>query len=996
MKLAVVGSRGYTNQSRMRQVFEKYIAQYGADNLTIVSGGCPKGADFLGKQIALEIGLLYEEHAPAHAKHNQHCVLPQDSYNKAYNVGNFFQRNTEVAKSCDHEVPQKKRDYSEVFLMIEKGKLLETCQKSLGQKGIDDETHNKRLMLEMKEIDAQNEHEYFLGLYEKKVRYSENQNNLLIPYLLGIVEQFNIAKQPAYVYGESPDIDVDFLPMIRDYLKQVWAPKEFGVDKVCNIGSYNTFGIKSSLINMARVFGKSRSEVLEITKQLDLKDDEGKTLTWDKALELYPDLKKYCENEDYKEVAEAARRLIGRNNSMGKHAGGLIISSTRIDNFVPLVKDKDGTPLSAWVEGLHGQDLGPMGLVKFDLLVITNLMQIALACKIIKERYKLTSICALPGQQDWSDVSYLDDPKSIDMANKGDLKCVFQFDSMGIRQMAKAGGVTSFDDLVAYTSLYRPGPLGMKMQERYIERKRGREPYEVHPILKPYLGVTYGVLVYQEQVMQILHVVGDIPLKDCEIARKAISKKKVELFSKFMEMFVINGQKNLGWDEEQVKNLWDQIACFAEYGFNRSHACAYTYISSRLLWLKAHYPLEFFAAILSCEDQSEKLKEYKLEAERHNVKIMPVDVNKSGVKFQIVGNTLSLDHDWIYFGLSNIKGVGEAVAQRIVDNQQYNSFTEFLTKFGTDAGVMKPLIGLRVFKEAAPVDLFKYYEWFKNAWKRRTDRTKRVEKRCEELTTSLKELLPPSLHEELAVFTTESLVKTHHILNSNEGWPNGECPNLDASIQWADEDGMVYFLYDDIAEIHKQYHRSVDNYNKKIEVNGDTPDRAEFNPESIEVDEELVRIYNSLEDSETAYYGFLWTHPLERSPDYAGGMTFETHRQDAMSHPINPVEVRIKQAEKTTAKNKKTEYYLLQLEDACGELQQCQVWMDDWERFGEDLIEGALVRIRVKAPDGGFRRYTMESFPRNKKHLTPKRKEDDIRVFVMRRGPEDERKVVAE
>lgn len=856
--------------------------------------------------------------------------------------------------------------------------------KGLGQPYID------RLQSELKEIDAQNEHHYFLDLHQKKVRYPQNQNNLLVPYLLSVVDDFDITKPAAYSYGEFPDIDVDYLPMVRDHLKNKWAPDTYGVEKVSNIGSYNTFGIKSSLINMARVFNRSRSEVLEITKQLDLKDDEGKTLTWEKALELYPDLKKYCEaNPD---VADAARRLINRNNSMGKHAGGLIVSSKRIDNFIPLVKDKDGTPLSAWVEGLHGQDLGPMGLVKFDLLVVTNLMQIALACKIVKERYNLTNICALPGQQDWSDVSYLNDPKSIDMANKGDLKCIFQFDSQGIRQMAKAGGVTSFDDLVAYTSLYRPGPLGMKMQEHYIERKRGREPYELHEILKPFLGVTYGVLVYQEQVMQILHVVGDIPLKDCEIARKAISKKKIELFSKYMEMFVINGQKNLGWDEEQVKNLWDQIACFAEYGFNKSHACAYTYISSRLLWLKAHYPLEFFAAILSCESQSEKLKEYKLEAERHGIKIMPVDINNSGVKFQIVGNSLSLEHDCIYFGFSNIKGVGEEVSQRIVDSQPYTDFTDFLTRFGTDDRVIKPLLGLRVFKDASPIDLYKYYEWFKKTRKSLVDRKKRLEKRCEELTVALKECLPPSLHK-LAVFTPEALSKICHMLQTGDGWPEGECPALDHQIQWTDEDGMVYCLYEDIAEIHKQYHRSVDNYNKKVEIGGDTPDREDFRPEEIELSDELTRIYNSLEESETAYYGFLWTHPLERSPDYEGGMTFEDHRADAEKHPVNPVEVRIKQVEKKIAKNKKTEYYLLQLEDACGELQQCQVWMDDWERFGEDLQEGALVRMKVKAPDGGFRRYTMESFPRNKKHLTPKRKADDIRVVVMRRGVEDEKTV---
>jgi hypothetical protein len=885
--------------------------------------------------------------------------------------------------------------------MSEREELLSLLEAAMDKTGHgQDKIYVDRLTLELREIDAQNEYGYFLDLHKKNLRYPENQHNLLVPYLLGVVPDFDINKPPAYTYGEFPDIDVDYLPMVRDYLKNKWAPEAFGVERVSNIGSYNTFGIKSALQNMARVFNKSRHEIVDLTTQLGLKDEDGKALTWDKALEMYPALKKYCEENP--EVADAARRLINRNNSMGKHAGGLIVSSSRIDNFVPLVKDKDGTPLSAWVEGLHGQDLGPMGLVKFDLLVITNLMQIALACKLIKERHGLTSICAMPGQKDWSDTSYLNDPKALAMADRGDLKCIFQFDSQGIRQMAKAGGVTNFEDLVAYTALYRPGPLGMKMQERYIERKRGRESYDIHPLLEPILGVTYNVLCYQEQVMQVLNVVGDIPLKDCEIVRKAISKKKVKLFTKYKEMFIRNGQKNLGWGEEEVKNLWDQIECFAEYGFNRSHACAYTYISSRLLWLKAHYPLEFFAAILSCESQPEKIKEYKHEADKQGVRIMPVDINKSGVTFQIVGKTLDLTKDWIYYGLSNVKGVGESVAQRIVDNQEYLDFTDFLTRFGTDASVMKPLIGLRVFKEAPPLHLYKYYEWFKDIRKKREDRKKRFEKRCAELTADLKELLPPSLHH-LAVFTPEALEQIKRMIGRPEGlipgenpwpdqdkWPTGECPNLDEYIQCQDEDGGMYYLWDDIEFVHKQYRRSADNYNKKVAADT-TFGQNDFNPDEIDVDEDLARIYASAEESEKAFYGFLWTHPLEKSPSYEGHMTFEDYRNEQLI--VGPVECRILSSEEKESKNKKTKYWLLKVEDANSEEAFVQVWSDDWERFGEELTATPtykpLVRLKLKAPDAGFKRYTLNSPPRHQRWKLPKDKSLDDRVVVMKAPPED-------
>jgi DNA polymerase-3 subunit alpha len=216
---------------------------------------------------------------------------------------------------------------------------------------------------------------------------------------------------------------------------------------------------------------------------------------------------------------------------MGVHAGGLIIANQPLYDLVPLVKRKDNPQASAWVEGLHGQDLGPVGLVKFDLLVISNLLQIARCCEMVKKRHGLDGICNKPGEPDWTDVpKWRNDKTALDMANIGDLKCIFQFDSEGMRGLVRAGGVDRFEDLVAYTALFRPGPLGMKMQERYVERKRGRETYILHPLVKPILEKTYGVLTYQEQIMRILNVVGEIPLKDCELVRKAISKKKVEGF----------------------------------------------------------------------------------------------------------------------------------------------------------------------------------------------------------------------------------------------------------------------------------------------------------------------------------------------------------------------------------------------------------------------------------------------------------------------------------
>jgi hypothetical protein len=449
-------------------------------------------------------------------------------------------------------------------------KIKDICIDRLRSKNLaEDERYTKRLSWELKEIENQDKENYFLDLLARKVTYSENQNNLLVPYLLDIVKDFDIDQDPAFFYGDSPDIDVDFIPAARDFLKNEWAPKTFGEQHVCNIGNYTTFGIKSSLIDMVRVHGESRDQILALTTNLQTKDDEGKVLTWESAMRTDPLLNKYC--EEHPEIAKAAQKLIDRNRGMGVHAGGLIVSSIPLTDLVPLVKRKDSPQASAWVEGLHGQDLQPVGLVKFDLLVISNLLQIAYCCKLINDRHGIDKICAQSGQSNWSNIEeYRNNPESLAMADEGDLKCIFQFDSPGIRSLAKAGGVTRFEDLVAYSSLYRPGPLNMKMHDRYVERKRGREEYKLHPILDEILNDTYGVIVYQEQVMKILNIVGNIPMRDVEMVRKAISKKKVEQFIKYKEIFIRNGKKNLSCTEEESEELFNQLISFSEYGFNKS------------------------------------------------------------------------------------------------------------------------------------------------------------------------------------------------------------------------------------------------------------------------------------------------------------------------------------------------------------------------------------------------------------------------------------------
>lgn len=884
--------------------------------------------------------------------------------------------------------------------MKDRDRFIRLCLHGLETKGFGkDDRYKDRLKKEIKEIDAQGEHEYLLGLYDnfraKKLIFPQNQWNNLVDFLLNLAPDFNIDKTGSYVQGEFPDIDIDYLKQVRDYIKRVWAPLTFGQDRICEIGTYGTSGIKSSILDMARIHGESKDEIQAITTKIKDKfsDDEGNTqdLEWDDALEIYADFRAFC--EAHPDITHAARMLEDRNRSGGVHAGGLIISNQIINGFVPLEvrsvkkENPNGIICSAWTEGLKRQDLGPVGLIKFDLLVISNLMQIALACKLIKERHGVEKICALPGQWDWSDISYLNDPKALAMANKGDLKCIFQFDSEGIRKLVKRGGVTRFDDLAVYSALYRPGPLNMGMDARYCKRKRGEEPFNIHPIMQPSLKKTYGVLAFQEQIMDILRVVGGIPDMHTEKVRKAISKKKKEQFIKYKEQFIDNGQKNLNANAEYVIDLWNQIEAFAAYGFNASHAYAYAYISARLLYLKAHYPLEFYTAILMCEDDHEKLKEYKLDAMKHDIEVKPVHVNKSRTNFGI-------NEEKIFFGFSNIKKIGEGVADRIVESQPYESFTDFLDKFGTDATPIKALVALGIFDDKYDrVTLRKFSEWYKKQVGARKDRKKRFEASMDKKLEELKAMLLQECSE-----TDPDFAKMHDFTPEAEALWESKFEGIMRQVpyKYKGEDRLreVTFVKM-LKDLANKRESSIKNFQEKEQDDEESPVTIDqFNPAAINLDPEEEAVLTDELDlngvktfpkAENEYYGFQWTHLLETCPDYTGA-TIDAFLDEAENEglTVGMVEVQIKLKQKRTSKGQKAvEYYTFTLEDANGKQMKMNIWMDDYTRFEEDLKVGNLIKVRVRPPSGGFETLTFESVPRHqRKHLPPK--EEDFRLIVMK------------
>jgi DNA polymerase-3 subunit alpha len=748
--------------------------------------------------------------------------------------------------------------------------------------------------------------------------------------------------------NDMPDLDLDFEERTANHLKKTWVVNRFGRDYTALIGTYNTFGIKNSLLDSARIFRddndpdatQKKNEIQAITKKIATKDEDGKELTWDKAVDTYSELKKYVtENED---IADTAKNLLHRIKNMGTHAGGVLISSKPINKFVPLVRTKDGDFVSAWTEGLHEQELGPMGFVKYDFLVITNLQQIDYICNLVKKRHGVRSLWSIDGQEDFNDDKFLEDEKAIAMANEADLIGIFQFDSEGIRNMVRKGGVSSFGDLASYTAIYRPATLEMGVDDSYINRKKGNEQYELHSLLQPILGDTHGLMIYQEQVAKVLHVVGDIPLKDCETLRKAISKKKEEIFRPYKEQFLINGQKNLGWSEEQVSKLWDEAAAFSGYGFNKSHACAYTYISFIQLYLKAHYPLEFFAGLLHYETVGETIKFYKRDAERHDVKLRELTVNKSLMKCDLVD-------DELYFGWSHIKGIGETQAEKIIANYPYDSFSEFLAKYGTDESIIKAVIGLRLFKKDARFDkLYKYYKWYKDAKEKLQARDKR--------------------HVDIIKRYNDEI----------------EVIKNDTSLAEEERAGKV-------AEIEKKIASSEAKYIQRPTLEDKMPTLENWYilPDQKEpaLDPKMLKLYNSPEECENQFYGFIWNHPLRKSPDYEGKRTFDDFKVKGAE--IDYVEVLIKEVTKQISK-KKTEYWLIKAEDANGEESLIQVWQEDWNRFSSELKAGELFKLKLKAPDKGFNRYTLFSPPKwqkwEREKVIPKDRRFDVRVVPLKKS----------
>jgi DNA polymerase-3 subunit alpha len=461
--------------------------------------------------------------------------------------------------------------------------------------------------------------------------------------------------------AEAPDIDIDFCQDRREEVIE-YIKRKYGVNSVAQIGTFGTLAAKAALKAVARVFDVSVADANRLSKLIPEK--VGTTL--DSALADNPDLQaEYNASNEVRALIDTARKLEGNNNNVGTHAAGVVIAAGDIREHVPLMRvakrnteggDEDGGRVTQWDMGV----IEKVGLLKMDCLGLRNLTILDNAVRTIgRVRGEWVNVYQLPEG----------DPDTYALIQRGDTAGVFQFESNGIREMLKRMRPTCLDDLIAANALYRPGPLDGGLVDAYINRKHGREPVpRVHPVYDRVLEKTYGVMVFQESVMQILNQMGGIELAKAYACIKAISKKKEKEINSNEEVFV-KGAIERGMDRAVAVDIFDKIKLFAGYGFNRSHSTAYANIAYQTAFLKAHYRPEYTAAMLTSDvSDRDALVAHIDDARRAGVEVLPPDVNVSEYGFTVDRQGR------VVFGLSAIKGLGKA-AREVVRTRKGVPFT---------------------------------------------------------------------------------------------------------------------------------------------------------------------------------------------------------------------------------------------------------------------------------------------------------------------------------
>ncbi len=467
-----------------------------------------------------------------------------------------------------------------------------------------------------------------------------------------------------------PDVDVDFCQDRRGEVIDYVGGAYGGSTRVTQIITFGKMLAKGVLRDVGRVMGFTFGETDRIAKLVP--DQLGITLP--EAQEKEPRLGKLMgEDPRVERLIKIAEGLEGTTRHCSVHAAGVVIADDDLRNYCPLYKGAGDTDPGVtqfdmkWAEEI--------GLIKFDFLGLKTITQIKNALDMARA----------DGETEWAFFPFaevpLDDPDVYKLLTRGDTLGVFQLESSGMRELLRSLKPTQFEDIIAVAALYRPGPMGLGMHHTFVDCKHGRKRVTYpHPMLQPILQDTYGVIVFQEQVMQIAQVMGGYTLGQADILRRAMGKKKLELMAEHRVIFT-KGATEQGVDEKTATEVFDLMAEFAKYGFNKSHTAAYGLIAYQTAWVKHHLPAYFYASLLTIESSNtDKVLLYVDDARRHGVEVLPPDVNESALQFRVVDEK-------VRFGLTAIKGVGDGAISSILETRAdgpFASVDDFLSRVDLD------------------------------------------------------------------------------------------------------------------------------------------------------------------------------------------------------------------------------------------------------------------------------------------------------------------------
>jgi DNA polymerase-3 subunit alpha len=449
-----------------------------------------------------------------------------------------------------------------------------------------------------------------------------------------------------------PDIDTDFCIEKRDQVIE-YVTHKYGADQVAQIITFNRMTSKAVLKDVARVLDIPYGEADRMAKLIPVsrgKPAKLKVMVSDQT--PAPEFKeKYEKDPKVHRWLDMALRIEGTNKTFGMHAAGVVISSEPLDEIVPLQRNNDGSVITQYFM----EDLEALGLLKMDFLGLRNLTTIQRTVDLIKQNLN---------QNIDPDQLSLEDPKTYQLLAKGQLEGIFQLESSGMRQVVRDLKPSNLEDISSILALYRPGPLDAGLIPKFINRKHGRERIEYqHSILELILDETYGIMVYQEQIMKIAQDMAGYSLGQADLLRRAMGKKKVSEMQKHREIFIDGATKN-GVKSKVAEALFDQMVLFAEYCFNKSHSTAYGYVTYQTAFLKANYPVEYMAALLTANSgDQDKVQKYIAACLSIGIQVEPPDINRSGVDFTPLASS-------ILFGLSAVRHVGQGAVEVILATRQ--------------------------------------------------------------------------------------------------------------------------------------------------------------------------------------------------------------------------------------------------------------------------------------------------------------------------------------